>query len=157
MSFSKQLAKHLNEIYFGGNWTESNMTDQLSGTTWKQATTKVHDLNTIATLTFHVSYYVTALLNVLHGKPLNAKDSNSFDHPPIQSQKDWDQLLDNIRAEAKEAVALIEKMDDSKLDETFVDTKYGNYFRNILGIIEHMHYHLGQIVIIKKLVFNQGK
>ena len=157
MSFSKQLAKHLNEIYFGGNWTESNMTDQLSGTTWKQATTKVHDLNTIATLTFHVSYYVTALLNVLHGKPLNAKDSNSFDHPPIQSQKDWDQLLDNIRAEAKEAVALIEKMDDSKLDETFVDTKYGNYFRNILGIIEHMHYHLAQIVIIKKLVFNQGK
>ena len=157
MSFAKQLAKHLHEIHFGGNWTESNLTDQLRGTTWKQVTTKLHDLNTIATLTFHVSYYVTALLNVLHGKPLDAKDSNSFDHPPIQSQKDWDQLLDKISAEAKEAVALIEKMDDSKLDETFVDTKYGNYFRNILGIIEHMHYHLGQIVIIKKLVFNQGK
>lgn len=157
MSFSKQLAKHLNEIYFGGNWTESNLTNQLSDVTWKQATTKVHDLNTIATLTFHVSYYVTALLNVLHSKPLDAKDSNSFDHPPIKSQKDWDRLLENIRAEAKEAVALIEKMDDSKLDETFVDKKYGNYFRNILGIIEHMHYHLGQIVVIKKLLFTQDK
>ena len=104
-----------------------------------------------------MSYYVTALLNVLHGKPLDAKDSNSFDHPPIQSQKDWDQLLDKISTEAKEAVALIEKMDDSKLDETFVDKKYGNYFRNILGIIEHMHYHLGQIVVIKKLLFTQEK
>ena len=30
--------------------------------------------------------------------------------------------------------------------------KYGNYFRNLTGIIEHLHYHLGQIVLIKKLI-----
>ena len=156
MGFAKQLAEHLHEIYFGGNWTESNLTDQLSGITWSQATTKVDDLNTIATLTFHVSYYVTTLLKVLHGKPLSSKDSDSFNHPPIQSQKDWDQLLDKIRAEAKEAVTLIENLDDYKLDETFVDKKYGNYFRNILGIIEHMHYHLGQIVVIKKLLLTKN-
>ncbi|MGN6163930.1 MAG: hypothetical protein ACTHOF_05245 [Flavisolibacter sp.] len=43
-------------------------------------------------------------------------------------------------------------MADSKLDEIFVDEKYGTYYRNLQGIIEHTHYHLGQIVLIKKLL-----
>ena len=30
--------------------------------------------------------------------------------------------------------------------------KYGTYYRNFHGLIEHAHYHLGQIVLIKKLV-----
>jgi len=41
---------------------------------------------------------------------------------------------------------------ESKLSETFLDEKYGNYYRNIHGIIEHTHYHLAQIVLIKKLL-----
>jgi hypothetical protein len=41
---------------------------------------------------------------------------------------------------------------ESKLAETFSDEKYGNYYRNIHGIIEHTHYHLGQIVLIKKIL-----
>ncbi len=47
----------------------------------------------------------------------------------------------------------IEQLPESKLWETFSDEKYGNYYRNIHGIIEHIHYHLGQIVLIKKNTF----
>jgi hypothetical protein len=35
--------------------------------------------------------------------------------------------------------------------------KYGNYYRNIHGIIEHIHYHLGQIVLIEKYFYRQMK
>jgi hypothetical protein len=41
---------------------------------------------------------------------------------------------------------------ENKLEEVFDDKKYGNYYRNITGIIEHNHYHLGQIVLIKKII-----
>lgn len=43
----------------------------------------------------------------------------------------------------------LERFPENKLWDDFSEGKYGNYFRNIQGIIEHTHYHLGQIVFIK--------
>ncbi|MEG1022142.1 MAG: hypothetical protein RSE50_11550 [Myroides sp.] len=43
-------------------------------------------------------------------------------------------------------------MRDEKLDSVFVDEKYGSYRRNIEAMIEHSYYHLGQIVLIKKML-----
>ena len=50
----------------------------------------------------------------------------------------------------------IEKLDELKLYEVFSEEKYGNYFRNIVGIIEHAYYHLGQITLIKKMIQQKG-
>lgn len=152
MNTTKQLAKHFREVYFGGNWTASTLKDQLADVTWQQATTQIHSLNTIATLTFHIGYYVSAALNVLQGKPLNAKDAYSFDHPPINSQKDWEAFLNKIWTDGENFATLVGQLPDNKLWEDFTDEKYGNYCRNFLGIIEHTHYHLGQIALIKKLL-----
>lgn len=43
---------------------------------------------------------------------------------------------------------------DEKLDSTFAGENYGIYQRNIEGIIEHSYYHLGQIVLTKKIIAN---
>jgi len=156
MGLAQQIAKHLRDIHFGGNWTASNLKGNLSDITWQQATTQVFNFNTIATLTYHATYYVAALLKVLQGGPLDAKDKYSFQLPPIQSQEDWEKLLDNAWANAENAAKLIEQMPDEKLLENFADGKYGSYYRNIQGTIEHMHYHLGQIVLIKKTLLNKS-
>jgi hypothetical protein len=157
MPLSAQIAKHFREIHFGGNWTWSNLKDNLSGITWQQATTKVESFNTIATLTFHINYFVGAALEVLKGNQLDAHDKFSFDHPPIHSQKDWEKLLDKVWKDAEDFALLVEQLPEQKLWEDFTDKKYGNYYRNLHGIIEHAHYHLGQIVIIKKLILLQEK
>ena len=46
-------------------------------------------------------------------------------------------------------------MTEEKLNEHFVDEKYGNYQRNIDAMIEHSYYHLGQIVMIKKMLLQE--
>ena len=38
---TKQIAKLFRDVYFGGNWTASNLKDNLAGIDWQQATTKV--------------------------------------------------------------------------------------------------------------------
>ena len=48
-------------------------------------------------------------------------------------------------------------MPDEQLWKEFAEKKYGNYYRNLQGIIEHFHYHLGQIAFIKKIVKNEGR
>ncbi len=156
MSLTGQIAKHFREVYFGGNWTSSNLKEHLADVNWEQATTKVYSFNTIATLVFHINYYISAVLKVLQGESLNASDKYSFDHLPIQSQEDWEKLLNKTWTDAENFAIMIEQLPESKLWEDFSDGKYGNYYRNIQGIIEHNHYHLGQIALIKKILLQQN-
>ncbi|MBC8045406.1 MAG: DinB family protein [Fimbriimonadaceae bacterium] len=148
---SKQIAKHFREVHFGGNWTSVNLKETLAGVTWQQATAKYYSMNTIATLVFHINYYISAVMKVLQGEPLNAHDKYSFDLLPILSEQDWEKLLEKTWADANTFANMIEQMPDSKLQETMADEKYGNWYLNLHGIIEHTHYHLGQIVLIKKI------
>jgi hypothetical protein len=156
MSITSQIAKHFREVHFGGNWTAVNLKDSLAGIGWKQATTKVDTFNTIAALVFHINYYTDAALKVLEGGSLQAHDKFSFDHPSIQSEEDWNKLLNKTWIDAEKFASLVEQFPESRLWENFAGEKYGNYYRNIQGIIEHTHYHLGQVVLLKKLLLKQG-
>ena len=152
MSFTSQIAKHFRELHFGGNWTAVNLKETLDGINWQQATTKVYDLNTIAALVFHTNNYVGAVLKVFQGEPLKASDKYAFDLPPINSEEDWQQLVNKTFTEAELFAVQIKALDENQLLQDFGDGKYGNYYRNIVGIIEHTHYHLGQIVLLKKIL-----
>ena len=155
MNVPAQIAKHFRDVYFGGNWTSSNLKEQLAHVSWQEATTQVYSLNTIATLVYHMTYYLAVVARVLEGGPLQGKDKESFEHPPVQSPEDWNTLLDKTWREAEEFAALVEQLPESRLEQDFSDAKYGNYYRNLHGIIEHLHYHLGQIVVIKKILQQQ--
>lgn len=89
---------------------------------------------------------------VLEGEPLNASDKLSFDHPPVNSQEDWEYFQATIWKNAEEFAVLIESLPEEKLGQIFVEEKNGIYYRNLAGIIEHTHYHLGQIALIKKMI-----
>ena len=146
------MAKQFRDAHFGGNWTSVDLKQTLADVTWRQAITKVQSFNTIAALVYHMNYYVSAVSKVLQGGPLDAHDKYSFIIPSIHTHDDWQNLLNKTWTDAENFSRLIEQLTESKLGETFVDPKYGTYYRNIHGIIEHMHYHLGQIVLIKKLL-----
>jgi len=150
MTVTAQIAKQLRDVHFGGNWTASNLKQHLSDVTLEQATTKIPYFNTIVALVYHMNYYVGAVIKVLQGGPLDAHDNYSFDHPSISLEQDWQHLLEKTWSDAETLASLIEQLPDTKLAENFLDGKYGTWFRNLDGVIEHIHYHLGQIVLIKK-------
>lgn len=152
MNLPAQLASHFRAVHFGGNWTSVNLKEQLANVDWQMATKQIDSFNTIAKLVFHINYYVEAVLGVFQGNPLNAKDAYSFDLPAIQSEQEWQALLEKTFREAETFANQVEQLPEEKLSEDFIDKKYGNYYRNIAGITEHIHYHLGQIVILKKLI-----
>jgi hypothetical protein len=152
MSLPKQIAGHFRQVHFGGNWTSVNLKDTLADISWEQANIKLNDLNTIVALVYHMNYYVSAVLKVFNGQPLDAHDKYSFDHPPVTSAADWQQLVDKTLNDAEVFAKHIEQLPESKLWEYLADEKYGNYYRNIHGIIEHTHYHLGQVVLVKKML-----
>lgn len=156
MSTTSQLAKRFREVLLDGKWiANTNFKEQLSDVTLEQATTKIDSLNTIVMLTFHIHYYIAGLVNVFEGGDLEIKDKFSFDLPPIESQEQWENHLNKLWQDSEKFATLLEQMPDSKLDEVFVDEKYGTYLRNIDGMIEHSYYHLGQITLIKKMILSK--
>ena len=154
MNLTRQIATQFRQLYFGDNWTGVNVKDSLAGVNWEQANTRVDSLNTIVKLVYHLNYYVVVVTKVLKGEALYASYKYSFDHPPVQSPEDWEYLLNKIWTDAENFATLLEQLPEEKLWETFADGKYGTYYRNIQGIIEHTYYHLGQIALIKKLVIS---
>ena len=147
-----QIAKHLREVYFGNNWTAVNLKDTISDVNWEIATQQLYDLNTIATLVYHMTYYLVEVTKVLEGGPLEMKDELSFSYPAITSQEDWEKMLDKVWADVEHFAQLIEAMPEEKLGEHITDKKDDIYYRYLHGIIEHAHYHLGQILLIKKII-----
>ena len=156
MRVTQQIAKHLRDVHFGGNWTAASLKDKLADVGWEQATARVGGLHTIAALVYHMNYFVSATLEVMNGAPLDAKDRFSFDHPPIASQQDWEGLLEKTWNDAEALAVAIEQMPNSQLGEHFVDERWGDYYRCLHGPIEHCHYHLGQIALIKSMLTGQA-
>lgn len=157
MSPGAQFAKHLREVHTGGNWTAVNLKDTLAGISCEEASQKLESFNSIAALVYHINYYVSTILHVLQGEPLDAHDKYSFDVPPIKSELDWDTLKEKSFADAEELAVLVEQLPAERFSEIFFAEKYGTYHRNLLGLIEHTHYHLGQIVILIKLIRGNKK
>ena len=156
MKKTTTIATRFREVILNGTWiANTNFKAQLHDLNWETATTKYDSLNTIAALAQHIHYYINGVKNVFKGGTLDIKDQFSFDFPPIQSQKEWDDFLQKFWNDAEEFASLVEQMPDEKLNEDFVDRKYGTYLRNIDGMIEHSYYHLGQISLIKKLLNNK--
>ena len=150
MLLSRQLALHLRQVLSGGNWTATNLNDTLEGVSWQQAVASSKGRNSIAALLFHMRYYVVAILKVLEGGPLDASDRFSFDLPQMKTDAEWEALKRKASDDVERLASLVESLTDEQLHAPFDDGRYGSVLRNILGLLEHMHYHLGQIAILKK-------
>lgn len=151
MNNSQQIASRFREVILNGTWiANTNYKDQLDNLDWKLATQKFHSFNTIAILSQHIHYYIAGILNVLNGGTLDIKDKFSFDFPEMNSEQDWHDFLSRFWKDSEEFAQLVAQLPDEKLQDVFVDEKYGTYQRNIDAMIEHAYYHLGQIVLIKK-------
>ncbi len=155
MKSTTEIANRFREVILNGTWiANTNFKDQLENLDWKIAVSPIKNLNTIAVLAQHIHYYIKGINQVFKGGTLAIKDKFSFDFSPIHSQEQWNSFLTQFWNDAEEFALLIEQMPDEKLDDGFVDVKYGTYKRNIEAMIEHSYYHLGQIVLIKKQITN---
>jgi hypothetical protein len=151
MNLSEQLSKHFRETFTGGNWSEVDLSYALNGVDWKMAIQKTGTANSIAMLLGHIHFYVSRVLKVLNSEPLPRGDQENFYHPPINSEEDWTEFKSRVFRDIDAFSASLAQLAPNKFEQIFVDEKYGSYFRNIMGIIEHSYYHIGQIVVLKNM------
>jgi len=158
MKTNSTIANRFREVMLNGTWiAHTNFKDQLTDVSLKLANYKIGNLNTIGVLAQHIHYYIAGINNVFEGGTLDIRDKYSFDFSPIASQKNWEYILNTLWNDAEKFANFVEQLPENKLNEPFVEEKYGTYHRNIDGMIEHCYYHLGQITLLKKMITNDDK
>jgi hypothetical protein len=129
------------------NFWQASLLKQLEGLTFEQALyIPAPDRHCIWELVRHISYWKHwALTYVKDNIPMNAKEDNWAPLPEVQSEKSWQDEIENLRKLNNECIAVAEKLGDELLEST--EERYV-FFRQL---IMHDCYHTGQIGLLKAM------
>jgi uncharacterized damage-inducible protein DinB len=149
MEITALIAQHLLAVHTGNNWTDVNLSDTLADVTLDEAlSVSAASPNTIAALVHHITYWNRHMIGRMKGVEAAIPAANGFDLPV---NFDWQQLKDDNIVSAHELAAAIREFDATRLEQPIMPG-FSTAYKNLQGTVEHVHYHLGQIVIIKKLL-----
>ena len=150
MNITALIAQHVIDVHEGNNWTEVNIVNTLKDVTVQEATTLTKaSPNTIASLLHHISFWNRVMVKRTQGIAVAVNEANGYDVPPL-TEETWLALKeDNLRS-AQELADAVKAFDESKLMDPIIPN-YSSAYKNLQGAVEHIHYHLGQVVILKKL------
>ena len=152
MYTTEQIAQHLVEVHEGGNWTEVDLHTTLADVTYKEAVTQTPaSLNTIAALLHHLTFWNRVMIRRIHGIVVPDAPDNGFAMKPLTDEAAWQALQADNQQSVTELAAAIRSVPEARLPEAIVPGQSSTY-KNLQGTVEHVHYHLGQIVLLKKLI-----
>ena len=87
----------------------------------------------------------------MQGETVTTPDHNYFVPILDPSEASWEQSLQSLGKSQELWDAFFEDFDDRDFEKIYPHNGH-TYYEHIHGIIQHDVYHLGQIVILKKLL-----
>jgi uncharacterized damage-inducible protein DinB len=152
MKITHEIATHILDCFNGENWTDVNIFNTLNDVNWQEAQQRTAaSQNTIASLLHHIYYWNGIIMERMKGINPSIPETNGFDVPELKNENDWNELKEKTHQSFIQLADAIKNFPEDKLSETYAAGK-SSYYKNLQGIVEHAHYHLGQMVILKKLI-----
>ncbi len=142
----------LQETATGNNWTGINAHQILNDITAETATKKLNEKHlNIAELTAHLTCWNYVIAKRLDGE--NQELTKEEDFPTINNlnEESWNDLKQNFIDSFHFLIDKLTEKEDAILDQPMFEGSSLSY-RNLHGQISHLHYHLGQIMLLKKLL-----
>jgi hypothetical protein len=152
MKITEAIAQHFYEVHYGDSWTDVAMKDVLKDISRQQAIQKIGDTNTIAVLVHHMNFYNTVVYDRCFGEQHEFNHEDSF-VIEINNEEDWLRLQKNYFENVERIHQAILSMDEEKLF-TVRSNNQNTFYKNLHGLIEHIHYHLGQLSLLKKIILS---
>jgi uncharacterized damage-inducible protein DinB len=153
MIITHQIAEHIKQVYEGNNWTDVSIAATLENTDWKQAQQQTEaSPNTIASLLHHLYYWNGIIMQRMKGETPVISEENGYDVPFLNNEEEWNALKERTHESFIQLSEAMKNFPEEKLLENYAPHIPSTYYRNMQGIVEHAHYHLGQIVILKNLI-----
>lgn len=153
MSLTNLIAEHILQVYAGNNWTDVSIAETIAGISFQQAQQHTAGSpNTIASLLHHLCYWNGIMLQRMQGETPVIPEENGYNVPFLNNEAEWNALKNKVHQSFITLAEATKKFPEEMLAGNYAPSIPSTYYRNFHGIIEHAHYHLGQIVILKNLL-----
>jgi len=147
----KRITKLLKVHYNGQPWIDISIARTLKSVTAKQASTAIGELNSIWQIVNHVIAWRNALIGRVKDKPVPAPADNFIQEVKNTTPKAWKDTLKKFETSQKNIISFLSRSNDQLLEKVSPTSGY-TYYELVMAILVHDTYHLGQIVLIKKLL-----
>lgn len=136
----------------GDNWTGINAQQALENVDFAKAVRRINDMHlNIAEFTAHLTCWNKVISKRLDSE--NYQPAKEEDFPVINdlTEEKWTELKQGFLESFNLLTAKLETKQDAILDKPIFEGATSAY-RNVHGQISHLHYHLGQMVLLKKIL-----
>ncbi len=145
-----QLIKLFKDHFDGLPWLDINIIDTLKNMSAQQAATRKADHNSIWQIVNHMIHWRKANLQRVNGIITPAPNNNFVDDLHEVSDGAWKSALDKLEQSQKDILDFLANADAQTLNKIYAPNGF-TYYEHLQGILQHDAYHLGQIVLLKKM------
>lgn len=150
MKENQRLKKLFKDHFDGAPWIDVQIRTSLEGMDPKDAARHIHGLNSVWQIVHHMTSWRETILQRIQGKHIPSPANNYFIEVKDTSSKAWSNTLKKL------LLSQGKLMDHLSEEIKGADEKPGNgsytHYELLQGLLQHDAYHLGQIVLIRKML-----
>lgn len=151
MKNEKRYKKLLIDNFEGDAWLDISLLPTVALISAEDAARKIGKLNSIWQIVYHLACWREALLLRIKNKKPSIPENNFFEEIESTSEEAWQTLLQRLEDSQSALIRYLDGKSDIEWDKK---PSGGNYtsFELMQSILQHDAYHLGQIVLIRKML-----
>jgi uncharacterized damage-inducible protein DinB len=152
MKEAKRIKKLFEDLYDGSPWIDVTIMDTLKSISAQRAAKKIAPgRNSVWQIVNHIIAWRENVLLRVQGNKIVTPNNNYFIEIDNVSEAEWQKTLERLANSQDQWIRFLENFDESKFETIYPSNKM-SYYEHIHGILQHDAYHLGQIVLLSKLV-----
>ena len=154
MKESQRIINLFEKGYDGSPWIDVNLVDTLHSVSAEVVLKRLSpSSNSIWEITNHIISWRKNVLQRVQGNQLKTPSHNYFITVKKGTAAEWKKTLQELEASQQEWIQFLKKLKEPALEEIYSPNEM-SYYEHIHGILQHDVYHLGQIVMLAKLLRN---
>ena len=147
-----RISKLFEDLYDGSPWLGVNIVGTLELISPEQAARRIAlGRNTIWEITIHLIRWRQNVLRRVQGETITTPNHNYILPITNTSSAAWENTLNELAETQQEWLAFLNDFDEKDYGKTYPGNQL-TYYEHIHGILQHDAYHLGQLVLLSKLV-----
>ena len=147
----ERIADQIERALEGEAWHGPSLREALEGVSAEVAAARpIASAHSIWEIVHHLAAWNSAIRGRVGGERVDTPAEG--DWPPVEdaSEAGWSRALEWLDDGSRQVLEAVRRVPDTRLDEPLMEGGKTSAYRTLHGYIQHVLYHAGQIVLLKK-------
>jgi hypothetical protein len=156
MNESERLAQQYERALNGDAWHGPSWREVLEGVTRETALRKpIPEAHSIAEIVLHATTWHDVVRRRLEGESPQVSDAEDWSAARFADDAAWDAAVRRLLESGRALRETVARFPVERLEATRPNTE-GNWYELLIGELQHVLYHAGQVSLLKKAAVRVG-